>query len=156
MLKRKIFVALAALIIGLGLVQCSSNPTPEWPILGNGSRRFDIDPDLLQLVVSDHTPAYTDPYFSPEMPWQFYEQVEYSKLDAGIVRSDVISHHYRYMTVAGHYHGTGTYIYYLPRENIFYLWGDDYMGHHDGMVGPFQGDPRIILPEAGSLVSTSQ
>ena len=155
MLKRKIFFCLAALISAFGLVQCSSDPTPEWPILGNENRRFDIDPGLLQLVVSDHTPAYTDPYFSPEMPWQFYEQVEYPNLDTGIVRSDVISHHYRYVTVAGHYHGTGTYIYYLSRENIFFLWGDDFMGHHDGMVGPFQGDPRIILPEAGSLVSTS-
>jgi hypothetical protein len=154
MLKRKIFVVLAALMAGIGLVQCSSNPTPEWPILGNESRRFDIDPNLLQTVDSGNTPAYIDPYFSPEMPWQFYERVEYPNLDSGIVRSDVMLRHYRYVTVAGHYHGTGTYVYYLPREDIFYLWGDDFMGHHDGIVGPFQGDPRIILPEAGSLVAT--
>jgi hypothetical protein len=105
-------------------------------------------------MVSGNSPVYTDPYFSPETPWHFYEQVEYPSLDAGIVRSGVISHHYRYMTVADHYQGTGTYVYYLPRESIFYLWGDDFMGHHDGMVGPFQGDPRIILPKAGSLMPT--
>ena len=154
MLKRKILIALAALMAGLGLVQCSSDQTPEWPVLGNKSRRFDINPGLLQAVISGNMPAYTDPFSSAEMPWQLYEQLEYPNLDEGSLRSDVMSHHYRYVTVAGHYHGTGTYIYYLPRENVFYLWGDDFMGHHDGMVGPFIGDPRIILPEAGSLVPT--
>jgi hypothetical protein len=155
MLTSKILAALAAFIAALGPVQCSSNQTPEWPVLGTESQRFDIDPGLLQTVVSGNAPAFTDPYFSPEMPWQFYEQVDYPNLEAGIVRSDVILRQYRHVTVAGHYHGTGTYVYYLPRENIFYLWGDDFMGHHDGMVGPFRGEPRIILPEAGSLVPTS-
>ncbi len=43
------------------------------------------------------------------------------------------------------YRATGTYVYYLPKQNVFYLYGDCGMNHFDGVAGPFAGDPRLVL-----------
>jgi hypothetical protein len=41
--------------------------------------------------------------------------------------------------------GIVTKIYYLSDENVFYVICDCLQGHGDGIQGPFQGDPRIVL-----------
>ena len=148
-------IALPSLAALLLVASCQSNSTtsPEWPPLGSEDAPFNIDPQLLATPGTTNLPTYADPYFSPLMPWQFYQELPYPDLEKGTLLSGVIMYHYpyvTYVTVARHYRGSGTYVYFLPNESLFYLYGDDYMDHHDGMVGPFAGDPRIILPQAGS------
>jgi len=141
---------LAASLFLVASCQSYSTTTLEWPPLGSDDALFKLDPQLLPTPEAPDLQTYTDPYFSPLTPEQFYQELPYPDLDNGALLPGVIMHHYRYVTVAGHYFATGTYVYFLPTESLFYLYGDDHMGHHDGMVGPFAGDPRIILPGAGS------
>jgi hypothetical protein len=61
------------------------------------------------------------------------------------LRPGVVMHHYPYASFDGHFRGTGTYVFYLPERQIFYLWGDCHMGHADLGQGPFAGDPRVVL-----------
>ena len=133
------------------VASCQSKPLndPEWPTLGSEEATFNIDPQLLPTPGTPGLRTYTDPYFSPLTPSHFYQELSYPDLLEGKLVRGVIVYHYPYVTVAGHYRGSGTYVYYLPRQSLFYLYGDDYMDHNDGMVGPFDGDPRITLLAAG-------
>jgi len=145
----KTSVLFALVAVSLGLAQCTSLQTPGWPTLGSETEAVDIDPSLIEAAGSAATPTYTDPFSSPESPWQFYETVDLADVENGTLRPGVVSHHYPHVTVAGHYRATGTYVFHVAEEDLFYLWGDDMAGHFDGMVGPFRGDPRIVLPQAG-------
>jgi hypothetical protein len=66
-------------------------------------------------------------------------------IKASTLRADVMMHHYPQVLFDGHYVSTGTYVFYLPKQKVFYLWGDCAMGHADELAGPFSGDPRFIL-----------
>jgi hypothetical protein len=114
-----------------------------WPSLqGNIDSRQLPTPSVLS------GPVQIDPYGSRLSPAQFYEELtSLSELRTGKLLSGVVMHQYPEVTVGGHFFGTGTYVYYLPDENVFYLFGDDYMDHIDGVIGPFTGDPRVLLPE---------
>ena len=117
-------------------------PTANWPSIDRGEDAKNLDPSRLSPA---SVTTEINPYGSILQPFDFYVNGDFL---TGQLRPGVMSHHYGNITVAGHYHGSGTYVYYLPDEDAFYLWGDDYMGHIDGMVGPFRGDPRCILPQA--------
>lgn len=39
----------------------------------------------------------------------------------------------------------GTTVYYVVNHNQFYFHSDCGQGHNDGIIGPFEGDPRIVL-----------
>lgn len=42
-------------------------------------------------------------------------------------------------------HGHYTTVYYLPKKDEFYIHSDCGMGHADGFLGPFPGNPKAIL-----------
>ena len=145
--QTRVLSALLVLVASFGMAQCTTPQTPDWPALGSATEAIDIDPSLLPAAGSAGTATYADPFYAPELPWQFYETVDFADVENGTLRPGVVSHHYPHVTVAGHYRATGTYVFYVVEEALFYLWGDDMAGHIDGMVGPFQGDPRIVLPQ---------
>jgi hypothetical protein len=64
------------------------------------------------------------------------------------LRADVLMHHYPRALVDSHYISTGTYVFYLPKQKVFYLWGDCGMDHADELAGPFAGDPRLVFQYA--------
>jgi hypothetical protein len=66
-------------------------------------------------------------------------------IDKSVLRSDVIMHHYPRVLVGGQGRITGTYVFFLPAQNVFFLWGDCAMNHVDPVLGPFAGDPRSVL-----------
>lgn len=41
----------------------------------------------------------------------------------------------------------GVRVVYFERDDLFFLQEDHMMGHYDGFIGPFRGDPRLILAE---------
>ncbi|MDH3261406.1 MAG: hypothetical protein OEM81_05325 [Acidimicrobiia bacterium] len=145
-------VLLPVLVASFGLAHCTSPQASDWPTLGSETGVVDIDPRLIQAAGSAENPSYTDPFSSPELPWQFFDTVDFADVENGTLRPGVMSHHYPHVTVAGHYLATGTYIFHVAEEDLFYMWGDDLAGHFDGMVGPFRGDPRVVLSQAGLSV----
>jgi hypothetical protein len=46
----------------------------------------------------------------------------YSDLKKSVLRKGVRMRHEPSMLVNGHYRGTGTYIFYVPKKGVFYLW----------------------------------
>jgi hypothetical protein len=71
-----------------------------------------------------------------------------------VLRPGVIMHHYSYVLSGGHGRGTGTDVFYLPNEKVFYLWGDCGMNHADVVFGPFAGDPRVVLKKLAEKTSS--
>src|SRR6185436_14059208 len=67
------------------------------------------------------------------------------RINESTLRSDVFMHHYPHALFDWHYLTTGTYVFYLPKQNVFYFWGDCSMDHADEVSGPFAGDPRVVL-----------
>ena len=146
------FVCLAGILVyGASrlyfMIYDSHSLTDNWPSIGSVEQTINIDPNLLELAEIDDSTPMVDPFYSRLTPFDFYIDWKVGDPTEGQLRPDVILHHYPYLTVANHYQATGTYVYYLPHDNIFYLWGDDWASHFDGMVGPFSGDPRIVLPQ---------
>ncbi len=113
----------------------------EWPSLGTMCEWVDVHTIQLANGHEISRPQELQPYNSLQHPGEFY-------VSEGELQLGVVMHHYPYMTVMGHYFASGTYVYYLPDDNEFYLWGDDWMSHLDGMVGPFLGNPTLLIPEA--------
>ena len=84
-----------------------------------------------------------------------WKGIDPSHIEKSILRPDVMMRHYpnalvgdalsRHDSFRLHHRYTGTYVFYLPRQNVFYLWGDCGMSHFDGVSGPFEGDPRLVL-----------
>ena len=143
-----------ALLVWVLMVGCTSRTVAdariEWPPLGAACAWVNVDLSLLDPAREIASVRSLDPSRSGELPIAFYEEWSSANPESGELRPGIIMHHYETMTVAGHYFATGTYVYYLERDGVFYLWGDDMMGHFDGMVGPFSGDPRRMLPGATS------
>ena len=67
------------------------------------------------------------------------------RIDDSTLRPGVLMHHYPQVLFDWHYRATGTYVFYLSKQKVFYLWGDCVMDHRDEVWGPFAGDPRVIL-----------
>lgn len=42
-------------------------------------------------------------------------------------------------------HGLYTTVYYLPNADEFWVHSDCEMGHADGFLGPFKGNPKVLL-----------
>jgi hypothetical protein len=42
-------------------------------------------------------------------------------------------------------HGLYTTVYYLFEQEVFYIHSDCEMGHADGFIGPFKGNPKQLL-----------
>ncbi len=142
--------ALLVLILVYALVK--SELLLGWPLIGGPCRRMDIDTSLLEPAISSNDNVELDPYYSDKIPTLFYRDTSYGAWpdNRQNLRENVMLHVYPYLTVEGHYFGTGTYVYYLEAEELFYLWGNDFMDHKDGMVGPFVGDPRKELRRVAS------
>lgn len=71
-----------------------------------------------------------------------------------VLRPGVLMHHYPYILAGGHGRGSGTDVFFLPKENVFYLWGDCGMNHSDVLFGPFAGDPRVVLKKLAEETSS--
>ena len=72
-------------------------------------------------------------------------------IEKSTLRPGVMMHHYREVLVNGHYRATGTYVFFLTKQGVFYLWGDCFMNHWDSAVGPLAGDPRVVLKKLAEL-----
>ena len=136
-----------------GCIIPQETPLGSWPSLGSPCNWMDIETELLTAAKTRSKSINLDPYYSSQTPNDFYVDDPLKSLNERELRADVELHVYPHMTVEGHYFGTGTHVFYLPEDGLFYLWGDDYMSHFDGMVGPFSGDPRIELARAASPAS---
>lgn len=68
----------------------------------------------------------------------------FNLLGAGVVRK-----HYDQTGPTAHGAVNGTDVFWVPEQNVFFL-RSDCDGHHvDGYIGPFEGDPRVVLePES--------
>lgn len=138
------------------LMSCSTSresPADSWPLIGNPCSWMNIETGQLTPANTSSKTVNLDPYYSSQTPNDFYIDDPLKSMNERELRADVELHVYPHMTVEGHYFGTGTHVFYLPNDGLFYLWGDDYMSHFDGMVGPFSGDPRIELARAASPAS---
>ena len=133
-----------------GCITLHESPADSWPSLGSPCNWMDIETAQLTPANTSSTLVNLDPYYSAQTPNDLYVDDPLESLNERELRADVELHVYPHMTVEGHYFGTGTHVYYLPDDGLFYLWGDDYMSHFDGMVGPFAGDPRMELARAAS------
>ena len=71
-----------------------------------------------------------------------------------VLRPGVMMHHYPYILSGGHGRITGTDVFFLPKEKVFYLWGDCVMNHMDVLFGPFAGDPRVVLKKLADETSS--
>ena len=69
-------------------------------------------------------------------------------------RQKAMMHHYPYILSGGHGLTTGTDVFFLPKEKVFYLWGDCGMNHMDILFGPFAGDPRVALKKLADETSS--
>jgi hypothetical protein len=101
--------------------------------------------DLERCRSSETCQVYVTDFFSK---WSGQDGIAKS-----VLRSDVLMHRYRYVGVNGHYPMTGTYVFFLPKRDVFYLWGDCAMNHFDLVLGPFGGDPRAVLKKLAEETS---
>lgn len=131
-----------------------------WPSLGTTEKvmnreplRFIIDSRKLQRAPDKSTPSWAPRCAtSPFDCAAWFQAVNFfsewkGDIRRSTLRSDVIMHHYPYVLVDGHFRSSGTYVFYIPAREIFYLWGDCAMGHGDLGQGPFVGDPRPVFKE---------
>jgi hypothetical protein len=139
-----------------------------WPSLGSsekaideGRPRFIIEHQKLELAKNVSNPLGVTrciPSSEGCKVWvqlgDFFSELKGSRkesffreVEAGsrILHPDVMMHHYPHALFEGHYRSTGTYVFYLPKQKVFYLWGDCVMGHADEVAGPYAGDPRLVL-----------
>ncbi|MDH3730790.1 MAG: hypothetical protein OES13_06675 [Acidimicrobiia bacterium] len=125
-------------LLSLALVQCTSAEPPEWPELGSQEQRLVVDLGQLEAV-----PGVTqfDPHAAPGVDVDLFDEGE---LVPGVVRQ-----RYESVTVGGfNVPSAGTDVFYVPDEKQFYLFEDHMAGHLDWYIGPFAGDPRLVLKEA--------
>jgi len=152
-------LALAAFILSpipvKGQDKDSSDKT--WPALGStekaivdGRPRFIIERRKLEIA-NVSNPLSVTRCLSSTPPCivrirvdDFFSEWK-GRIDKSTLRPDVLMHHYPHALFDWHYLVTGTYVFYLPKQNVFYLWGDCGMDHADELSGPFAGDPRVVL-----------
>ncbi len=149
-MKKPVIVVLA--VLGLILLPIlvegqEKDPTDKtWPALsradGNvdeGQPRFVIESQKLQLSTAAKVS-------SSWIPNAFFSEWK-DTIKGSTLRTDVMMHHYPDVLFDSHFRATGTYVFYLPKEQVFYLWGDCGMDHGDAVAGPFAGDPRLVLKQ---------
>jgi hypothetical protein len=56
---------------------------------------------------------------------------------------DLVRHGYGVRGPNGH--GFATEVFYLPKQGRFFMRSDCGQGHYDNYLGPFAGDPRVVL-----------
>ena len=118
-----------------------SKESLEWPTLGSKGQTVNIETKQLSPA-----PVPEKPKDLSDNKWAvtvFQSSVFTEKSE---VRPEVLSQKYPFVRVDGH--GSvfsPTTVYYLPKENIFFIRVDCVMGHFDLPLGPFKGDPRIVL-----------
>lgn len=113
----------------------------------------EINPKQLKVASGFVDTPETDPYLdtskNPKDPYRMRLlnrlYTDYSGGPAVHKLRDGVIKYHTCFTVSGHYL-SGADVYYLPKEKVFFLDGQCTMNHLDGVVGPFVGDPRIILP----------
>ena len=152
-------LALSGLILLPMLVKGQDKAASDkaWPALGSekiineGRPRFMVESQKLERAGNVSNPLAVTrclPSSDPCIVWMgvadFFSEWKGSVKESNL-RPDVIMHHYPHALLDGHYRGTGTYVFYLPKQKVFYLWGDCAMGHADELAGPFAGDPRLVL-----------
>jgi len=144
--------SLAVLAASCSLLPDDLTTSPGWPQLGDPCLWVNVDTSRLQFVGGAEDPQHLDPFYSGHQPSAIFKDWPVERFAGQGSEPGIDLAHYRHMTVRGHFYGTGTYVYYLGAEDVFYLWGDDFTDHFDGMVGPFEGDPRAILPAVAEPV----
>jgi hypothetical protein len=136
-----------------------------WPSLGSAEKtmpssakqrwgderrpRFLIEYQKLEVARNVSNPlgiTRCDPSSEGCFVWlgDFFSELKGSMKES-ILRPGVMMHHYPQVLFERHHRTTGTYVFYLPKQKVFYLWGDCMMGHGDLVQGPFAGDPRQVL-----------
>ena len=129
-----------------------------WPSLGSAEKiideqrpRFIIEYQKLEIAQNVSNPLAVTrcrPSSEPCIVWMrvadFFSEWKGS-IEGSILRPDVMMHHYPHALFERHYRSSGTYVLYLPKQKVFYLWGNCAMGHFDELAGPFAGDPRLVL-----------
>ncbi len=169
---RKSALALIALLSLSGFYarvigQDKSSDDRQWPplvanskiIILDGSPRFTIDARKLKVAKDIVNPLNVERCRLPETCWidvpDFFSKWngQYG-IEKSVLRSEVMMHHYPDVLVNGHNRRTGTYVFFLPKQEIFYLWGDCHMSHGDAVIGPFIGDPRVVLKKLADETSS--
>ncbi|MGI8897905.1 MAG: hypothetical protein ACR2IB_05870 [Pyrinomonadaceae bacterium] len=127
-----------------------------WPSLGSaektideGRPRFIIEHQKLEIARNVSNPlgvTRCNPSSEGCFVWlgDFFSELKGS-MKENILRPGIMMHHYPQALFERHYRSTGTYVFYLPKQKVFYLWGDCGMGHADLVAGPYAGDPRSVL-----------
>lgn len=159
--RRKVLEMSKAIVMTL-LLLCYGNSSlqeksaQEMPAAGSGNHCVpvgDIDSRQLELANGFDRNPETDPdlsgsNFHKDFLRQRFERYLFARKAGGVrnnkLRDGVIKYHIC-RTVNGHYR-SGTNVYYLVKKKVFFLNGDCGMNHMDGMIGPFVGDPRKVLP----------
>ena len=75
-------------------------------------------------------------------------RIDQSGSEKETLRPHVIAHHYAGLKHQDAQRGVfkgETYVFYLPERNIFYLGGYISTPKSDEILGPFAGDPRVVL-----------
>ena len=166
-----LFVLSGFLLLALQVKgQKKDSSDKSWPALGSSEKaiyenrpRFMIESSELQPAPVESAPSWVprcppaDICITDIRAGHFFSEWK-SDMQHSTLRPDVVMHHYPYALFDGHFRSTGTYVFYIPGRNMFYLWGDCAMGHPDTAVGPFAGDPRLVLkkladdPEAVAIL----
>ncbi len=145
-----LYIILYACLLLTGCINSQESTAVSWPSLGSPCNWMNVDTSQLTPANTSGRLVHLDPYFSSETPDAFFVGNPLKSLYERELHANVELQIYPHLTVEGHYFGTGTHVFYLPEDGLYYLWGDDYMSHFDGMVGPFTGNPRLELSAAAS------
>jgi len=115
------------LFCSTSLIGCASTPLaqPAWPETITYERLDLSDIDTLSI----QTYALADP--------ALLERLNDS--------SRTLTRAYPVKGPTGHGSVLGTTVYYIAPDNQFYFQSPCLMGHNDGVIGPFPGDPRAVL-----------
>jgi hypothetical protein len=159
-MRQKVIAVLALTVLMVlairvkGQDQDSSDKT--WPSLGSAEKtgdevqpRFIIEHHKLELAQNVSNPLGIS-RCNPSTAGCFVRLTDLisqfkSSLKESILRPGITMHHYPGVLFGRHHLSSGTYVFYLPKQKVFYLYGDCAMGHADLVQGPYAGDPRVVL-----------
>jgi hypothetical protein len=137
---RGLVFAMAAILA----TSCSaSNSVPaSWPDLGPAWPDEGWMPVAIDLSALDPLPGAVTDHGAGSSPTE--RQIRDAR-DAG----ELLEQHYPQARLFASYESTsaGVRVVYFENEDRFFLQEDHMMGHYDGFIGPFHGDPRLILAE---------
>lgn len=148
--RSNVVPVLAFALLGLSLAQCSSAQPPEWPELGSLDEPYYLDVGRLQAKAGSE-------FMNPHEPVSFerYSEVLAVMFDDGELLPDVAMKHYPHLTLASEspWPSTGVEVVFVGDSREFYLREDHMMGHFDAFIGPFDGDPRLLLEGAAQRLN---